>query len=104
MITREELLPKLKVGMKFSTGKNKFHQHDEGILTISKIEGFTLFLKKENGAEIIEGLAKCFGYDFDGKNLLTYHNDRTEGWIVVENKVVYIEPVKKKKLKVGKNG
>jgi hypothetical protein len=97
MITREELLLKLKAGMKFQTDKNKFHQHDEGVLTLDKIEGFTIFWKNGRGAEIIEGLSKCYGYDFDGKNLITYHNDRTEGWVAVESKIIYIELVKKKK-------
>jgi hypothetical protein len=88
MITRDQLLSNLKVGMKVRVDKNKFHWTDEGILTLDKIEGFTLFWKKEDGAEIIEGLAKGYGYDFDGKYILTYHNDRTEGWVVVDKKEI----------------
>ena len=95
MINREQLLPKLKVGMKVRIVKNKFHWKDEGVLTLDRIDGFTLFWKNEKGAEIIEGLGKPYGYDIDDKCITVYHNDRTEGWIVIERKMFYTEPVKK---------
>jgi hypothetical protein len=91
MITRQEFIDKLKIGMKVQTEKNKFNSAtDEGQVKLSKIytDTFVLVWKKKNGAVINEPLGAGYRYDIDNKKILTYHNDRTEGWTVVERKKI----------------
>ena len=89
MITREELIEKIPVGMKVQIEQNKFTGFfDEGILTATIVDkpNFTIEWTKENGAKIIEVLGNPYRYDIDSKYILTFHNDRVDGWIVTERK------------------
>ena len=89
MISKEELLPKMKSGMVVEVMFNKFHNKDEGPLKLNEIDGSSLVWKRENGSEIIEILGSSYRYNYiDGKYIETLHNDRTYGWIVVEKKKI----------------
>jgi len=86
MISREELIRKFAVGMKLQALFNKFHNIDEGILTVEEIDtvNFKLSLKKENGASFMMVFGAPYRYNIDAETFEILHNDRIAGWTVVE--------------------
>jgi hypothetical protein len=91
MMTREELIKQFKPGMKMKIVFSHFYPEGEkGTLTVDKIdvEQFLVYFKKKDKCEIIDVLGAPYRYQFDGKTINTYHNDRVEGWKLVETKVI----------------
>ena len=86
MISREALIQKLSVGMKFQCMFDLFKPVEPSVLTVSEIDPviFVVNFTKEDGAKIIMPLGSSYKYDIDEKYFQVYHNDRTNGWQVVE--------------------
>jgi hypothetical protein len=93
MISREELIPKLSVGMKLQYMFSRLDPTDELILTVQNIDpvNFVLYLTKDNGARIIKPLGAPYKYEIDDKYFQIFHNDRTSGWQPVEKYKIITE-------------